>query len=184
MKRVLVALMIVALFGMTAFAQAVTTTVTPEVTQTVTTTVAPICDEPVTAAATEDRKAGPLLGFSVIPAAPAAVGLTFGGYIGDFNLEIWKGDLTTPFGRWNVGALWTPQIEHFGYRVGANVLLRLNPTTANLIYKGFGFVLGVSNTWGPIQLHADVNILPFGALAVIPVVGVNILFSELIPDRK
>jgi len=170
--------MIVALLGITAFAQEVTTVVTPTVTQTVTTSVAPVCDEETTATLTKDRiKIGPFLGFSIVPQAGVPMGLNFGGYIGDFNIEAWKFDLTTPLGLWLVGALWTPQIEQFGYRVGLKVLVE---NVGAIVYRGFGFVMGISNTWGPIQLYADLNILPFGVLVTVPVVGFNILFAELI----
>jgi len=109
------------------------------------------------------------------------LGLNFGGYVGEFNLEFWKFDLTSPFGLWLAGALWTPQVEEFGYRIGLKALVDYQGA---LIYEGFGFVIGASTTWGPIQLYADLNILPFGVAVTVPVVGVNILFAELVPNRN
>ena len=175
--------MIVALLGAVAFAQTVTTTVTPTVTQEVTTTFTPVCDDLTgfTAPAKDPIKFGPLLGFSLVPQAGVPFGLNFGVYVGEFNLEFWKFNLTSPTGLWLVGALWTPQIEQFGYRIGVKVLVDY---FGAITYEGFGFVMGVSNTWGPIQLYADLNVLPFGVAVVVPVVGVNILFAELMPNRK
>jgi len=188
MKRVLVALMIVALFGMTAFAQAVTTTVTPTVTQTVETTVTPVCDEATrftevaeTAPAYDGIKFSPLLGFAIVPSTGWPVGLNVGFTTYDFTLEAWTPNLNTPAGFWTVAAMWTPQIEQFGYRIGAKVYLNY---FGAIVYRGFGFVMGVSNTWGPLQLYADLNVAPFGVAIVWPTVGLNILFSELIHDKK
>jgi len=122
---------------------------------------------------------GPLLGFSTIPAAPAVVGLTFGYDFGDINLELWKLNLTTPAGTWVTGLIWTPSDSSFEYRLGAKLLLDYNGFVS---YNGFGFVLGVSKAWGPIELYGEFDIMPFGVLVAVPVVGVNFLFGDLIPD--
>jgi hypothetical protein len=121
---------------------------------------------------------GPLLGVSTIPTTGAIAGLSFGYDFGPMNLELWKLNLTTPVGAWIIGALWTPQIGNFGYRVGAKLLLDYQLALA---YDGFGFVVGVSQTWGPIQLYGELDLLPTGVLLVVPVVGINILFGDLIP---
>jgi len=121
---------------------------------------------------------GPLLGFSVIPNSGNTAGMSFGFNVASVNLEIWKADLTTTLGDWIVGLLWVPQQGNFGYRAGVKVVFDYQ---TSLVYDSFGFVVGVSNTWGPLQLYGDLNFLPTGVLLVIPVIGVNILFSELIP---
>ena len=175
----LVAIMAIA-FALPAATQTVTTTVTPEVTQTVTTEIT-TAEKTVTKTTADSISWGPLLGFSFIPQAGVPMGLTFGGYVGEFNLEAWKFNLTSPYGLWLIGGLWTPQIEEFGYRMGLKVLFDYQGT---VIYEGFGFVMGVSVTWGPLQLYADLNVLPFGVVATVPVVGLNILFAELIPGRN
>jgi len=78
--------------------------------------------------------------------------------------------------------LWTPELgsDGFGYRVGPVVVLDYVGT---LRYEGFGFIVGASQTFGPIQLFAQFDILPFGVAMSFPVVGVNILFGDLIPDK-
>ena len=124
--------------------------------------------------------AGPMLGISTVPAAGAFAGLSFGYDFGDINLELWKVDLTTPAGLWVTGVLWTPSDEGFEYRVGAKLLLDYN---AALVYDGFGFVLGVSKAWGPIELYGEFDIMPLGVFVAVPVVGVNFLFGDLIPDK-
>ena len=123
--------------------------------------------------------AGPLLGVSYVPAIGNVAGLSFGYDFGPMNLELWKANLTTPAGLWVIGALWTPDLDGFGYRVGAKILFDYQ---ASLTYDGFGFVLGASKTWGPIQLYGELDLMPTGVLLVVPVVGINILFGDLIPD--
>ena len=123
---------------------------------------------------------GPLLGVSTIPVTGGIAALSFGYDFGPINLELWKLDLTTPIGTWIIGALWTPQIGNFGYRIGAKLMLDYQVA---LVYDAFGFVVGVSQTWGPIQLYGELDLLPFGVLAVVPVVGINILFGDLIPGE-
>jgi len=124
---------------------------------------------------------GPLLGVSYIPSAGAIAGLSFGYDFGDMNLELWKADLTTPSGLWITGLLWTPTDEGFGYRVGVKLVVDYNLA---LTYDSFGFVLGVSKAWGPIELYGELDLLPTGVLLVVPVVGVNILFGDLIPPKS
>ena len=122
---------------------------------------------------------GPLLGVSYVPVAGNIAGLSFGYDFGPMNLELWKGNLTTPVGLWIAGVLWTPRIGSFGYRVGVKLVLDYNLALA---YDSFGFVLGVSKAWGPIELYGELDLLPTGVLLVVPVVGFNILFGDLIPD--
>ena len=182
----LVAIMAVA-FAIPAVSQVVTTTVTPTVTQEVTTTFAPVCDEEAgfteaaTAPAYDGIKFSPLLGFAIVPSTGWPVGLNVGFTAYDFTLEAWTPNLNTPAGFWTIGAMLTPQIEQFGYRIGAKVYFNYFGT---IVYRGFGFVMGISNTWGPLQLYADLNVAPFGAAIVWPTVGLNILFSELLPDKE
>ena len=121
---------------------------------------------------------GPLLGVSTVPVTGSVAGLSFGYDFGPMNLELWKLDLRTPQGIWIIGALWTPQIDNFGYRVGAKLMLDYQLALA---YESFGFVVGVSQTWGPIQLYGELDLMPTGVLMIVPVVGINILFGELIP---
>jgi len=130
---------------------------------------------------------GPLLGVSTVPVTGGFAALTVGYDFGAMNVEAWKGDLTTPFGQWALGALWTPAIGTFGYRAGAEIVLDYNQTSWNPVggvwaYDSFNFIVGVSKSWGPIQLYGEFNLAPAGILRVIPVVGVNILFGDLIPD--
>jgi len=130
--------------------------------------------------------AGPSLGFSVAPGtvfpATNVTLLSVGWDFGDVGIEAFKGDLTTPYGVWAFGILWTPQQGSFGYRAGARLFLDWQ--NGPVVYDAFCFVLGVSNTWGPIRLFAEVDLAPTGLLIVIPVVGVNILFEGLIPSGK
>ena len=126
--------------------------------------------------------AGPSLGFSVAPGTVAPTMLSVGWDFGNVGIEAFKADLTTPYGVWAFGVLWTPQQGSFGYRAGARLFLDWN--NGPVVYQSFCFVLGVSNTWGPIRLFAEVDLAPTGLLIVIPVVGVNILFDGLLPSGK
>ena len=126
--------------------------------------------------------AGPLLGVSVVPEHDAAATLTVGFNLASVNIELQKTDLRLLDGDWTFGLLWVPQQGNFGYRAGARVVVDYDYTHGRLYYDGFEFVVGVSNTWGPLQLYLDANIAPTGALGVVPIVGFNLLFSELIPD--
>jgi len=125
---------------------------------------------------------GPLLSVSIVPTLGEPAFITAGYDFGSVNIEAWKLDMTTPYGFWEVGLLWTPELgtDGFGYRVGPTVLFDYN---AVLLYQGFGFVVGASQTFGPIQLFAQFNIQPWGVALSVPVVGVNILFGDLIPDK-
>ena len=125
---------------------------------------------------------GPLLGFSVVPTKDAEGVLTVGFNVAAINLEIQRSNLQNLDGKWSLGILWVPQQGNFGYRAGARVVVDYDYTHGRLYYDGFEFVVGVSNTWGPLQLYLDANIAPTGALGVVPIVGFNLLFSELIPD--
>ena len=131
---------------------------------------------------------GPLLGVSTVPMATSVAALTVGYDFGEMNVEAWKANLTTPFGAWALGILWTPEIGTFGYRVGAEIVMNYtqvagaNPVRGVWQYNSFNFIVGVSQTWGPIQLYGELDFLPTGALNVVPVIGVNILFGDLIPD--
>ena len=124
---------------------------------------------------------GPLLSVSTIPTPGSAAFITVGYDFGEVNIEMWKLDMTTPFGFWATSFLWTPELgsDGFGYRVGPVVAFSYN---AILQYGGFGFIVGASQTFGPIQLFAQFDVLPFGVAMSFPVVGVNILFGDLIPD--
>jgi len=124
--------------------------------------------------------AGPLLGVSFVPNAGQPAALTFGFGLPSVNIEISKDFLTTTAGIWGTALLWTPQQGNFGYRSGVRVGLEYMPN--RIVYRQLEFVVGVSNTWGPIQLYGDLNFQPFGALQVIPRIGVNLLFGNLIPD--
>ena len=124
---------------------------------------------------------GPLLGVSVLPVVAAPSFLTFGWDFGDFNIEVFKGNLTDPFGLWNSGLVWTPKAsDGFGYRVGATLITNY---IGILQYNGFSFKVGMSKTWGPIQIYGDMNLAPTGILGILPVVGVNFLFGDLIPNK-
>jgi len=125
---------------------------------------------------------GPLLSVSTVPTPGSAAFITAGYDFGEVNIEAWKLDMTTPFGFWATSFLWTPELgaDGFGYRVGPVVVLNYD---AILQYEGFGFIVGASQTFGPIQLFAQFDILPFGVAMSFPVVGVNILFGDLIPGE-
>jgi len=129
--------------------------------------------------------AGPQLGVSFVPSAVSAGELTVGWGFGSVTIEASKFSLETYVGEWSIGALWTPQLGTFGYRAGMRLLLdwrqRPDPLDSGLFYKGFDFIVGVSSTWGPVQLYGDLRLNPTGALVVLPVVGINILFADLIP---
>ncbi|MCK5851020.1 MAG: hypothetical protein KAH23_08905 [Kiritimatiellae bacterium] len=129
---------------------------------------------------------GPLLGVSTVPVAGGFAAMTVGYDFGEMNIEAWKANLTTPFGRWAIGCLWTPSIGTFGYRVGAEVVLSYvnitRLTSGEWRYDSFSFIVGVSKSWGPIQVYGEFDLMPVGILRVAPVVGVNILFGDLIPD--
>ena len=123
---------------------------------------------------------GPLLGVDVVPTVGAVANMHVGWDFGDINIEASTANYQTYAAwPWTIGMLWTPQVENFGWRAGARVILGwTNPIT----YNGFEFVVGASSTWGPIQLYGDLVLRPFGAFAVRPVLGVNFLFGDLIPD--
>jgi len=130
---------------------------------------------------------GPLLGVSTAPVAGAVGVLTVGYDFGSVNIETWKMNMTTPFGLWALGVIWTPEVDSFGYRVGVELILDyvqpIAPFPVGVIqYNAFSFIVGVSQTWGPIQLYGELDLMPIGILAVAPVVGFNILFGDLIPD--
>jgi len=129
---------------------------------------------------------GPLLGISTVPVTGGFAALTVGYDFGGINVEAWKFDLTTPFGPWALGLLWTPPVGDFGYRAGVELVMDYVPVVAgvngNWQYNSFNFKLGVSNTWGPFQLYGEFVLSPAGGLIVAPRVGVNILFGDLIPD--
>ena len=123
---------------------------------------------------------GPLLGVSVVPDPGAGATLTVGFNIASVDIELQKTNLTELDGDWSFGLLWVPQQGNFGYRAGVRLVLEY--WNSAFKYDGFEFVVGVSNTWGPIQLYFDANIAPTQALGIVPIVGINILFGELIPD--
>jgi len=131
---------------------------------------------------------GPLLGISTVPVAGGFAALTVGYDFDEINIEAWKLDLTTPFGQTAVGLIWTPSIDTFGYRAGAEIVMNYIQIGGAPLndgqwrYDSFNFIIGVSKTWGPVQLYGEFNLLPVGALSVIPVVGVNFLFGDLIPE--
>ena len=133
---------------------------------------------------------GPLLGVSTVPSTGFTAALSVGYDFGSVNLEGWKYDLTTPFGPWAIGVLWTPQVGTFGYRAGMELVLDYTQTYnyededwyGTFEYSHFNFIVGVSNTWGPIQLYGEFVLSPFGSLIATPVVGINILFGDLIQD--
>jgi len=132
---------------------------------------------------------GPLLGVSTVPVAGAVGVLTVGYDFGPMNIEAWKFDLTTPFGPWALGILWTPELDSFGYRAGVELVLDYvqSPAPAQdgfFQYNAFTFIVGVSQTWGPIQLYGELDLMPIGVLVVAPVIGFNILFGDLIPDAS
>ena len=127
---------------------------------------------------------GPLLGVSFVPNLAAPWNLTAGWDFGPANLEIQKANLATLNGDWNFAALWTPSIGTLGYRAGANITLNYAVGPGTVTYNGFGFVVGVSNTWGPIQLFGQLDLRPLGTLQVLPRVGINFLFGDLIPPKS
>ena len=132
---------------------------------------------------------GPLLGVSTVPVAGAFGVLSVGYDFGPINLEAWKLNMTTPFGLWALGILWTPELDSFGYRVGVELILDyvapIPPLPVGVVqYNAFTFIVGVSQTWGPIQLYGELDLMPIGVLAVAPVVGFNILFGDLIPPKS
>ena len=124
--------------------------------------------------------AGPLLGVSFVPDKDSHGELTVGFNVGSINIEVQKEYLEDMAGEWAFGLLWVPQQGNFGYRAGLRLVLDYEDP--GFKYGGFEFVVGVSNTWGPIQLYFDANVNSAQALGIVPVVGINILFSELIPD--
>ena len=125
---------------------------------------------------------GPLLGVSIAPVPTSDAQFTFGYDFGDYNIEIWKGNLTTVLGDWIVSGLWTPELANgFGYRAGVSFRSAWFPT---FIYRNFSFDVGVSKRWGPIQLYGELNFLPAGVLTVNPVVGFNFLFGDLLPPKS
>ena len=125
--------------------------------------------------------AGPLLGVSFVPQATSSGALTVGWDFGPINIEASTANLTKYIAPWTFGALWTPSIGNFGYRIGSRIFV--DWSTSVFKYTGFDFVLGVSNTWGPIELFGDLRLEPTNTLKVSPVIGINILFSELIPGK-
>ena len=125
---------------------------------------------------------GPLLGVEVVPTVGSVPTLHAGWDFGVINIEASTRNFSTYAANpWTIGALWTPQVENFGWRAGARLVLGwTNPIT----YDGFEFVVGASSTWGPIQLYGDLILSPFGRFVARPSVGVNILFGDLIPDTN
>ena len=126
---------------------------------------------------------GPLLGFGFVPQEDADLSLMVGFNFASVNLEIQKDDLTDLDGDWSFGVIWVPQQGNFGYRAGMRLVMDYDENDGLLEYEGFEFVVGVSNTWGPIQLYVDANIAPTGELGIVPTVGINILFGDLIPGE-
>jgi len=124
---------------------------------------------------------GPLLGVSFVPQATSAGELTVGWDFGPINIEATTKNLTDYTADWTFGSLWTPQIGAFGYRAGARIFATWS--TTKFEYDGFDFVLGVSNTWGPVQLYGDLRLEPTNTLVISPIIGINILFGDLIPDK-
>ena len=122
---------------------------------------------------------GPLLGVEVVPTVGAVPNLHVGWDFGVINIEASTATFQTYAANpWTIGALWTPQVENFGWRAGARVVLGWNnPIT----YGGFEFVVGASSTWGPVQIYGDLILAPRGTLRVRPTLGVNFLFGDLIP---
>ena len=131
---------------------------------------------------------GPLLGVALVPITAQPSMLTFGYDFGAVNLEFQKDNLGTPFGLFDSAVMWTPLVsDGFGYRAGAKLTMRyatVTATTGRLQYDSFSFAVGLSKTWGPLQLYGDLNLSPRGAgnLIVLPILGLNFLFGDLIPD--
>ena len=133
---------------------------------------------------------GPLLGLSTVPTTGAVGLLTVGYDFGPANVEAWKLDMRTPFGLWGLGILWTPSVDEsgFGYRVGAEIILDYVQQAVPVVpvgvlqYDSFAFIVGASQSFGPFQLYGQLDLMPTGILAVVPVVGFNILLGDLIPD--
>ena len=128
---------------------------------------------------------GPLLGVSFVPdtSASSVWSLSAGWDFGPASVEVWKSDLSKLVGDWTFSTLWTPSIGTFGYRAGVELAVKYTTTDA-LLYNGFGFIVGASKTWGPMQLFGQLNLRPMGILRVIPRVGINFLFGDLMPPRS
>jgi len=123
---------------------------------------------------------GPLLGVSFVPTVNSMFNLSAGWDFGQVNIEASKTNLATLGGDWTFSTLWTPARDTFEYRVGADVTLRYN-TVGTLQYRGLGFVVGASKSWGPIQVYGQLNLSPSASLGIAPRVGVNFLFGDMIP---
>ena len=119
---------------------------------------------------------GPLMGFSVVPVAGQPIDLHIGWDFGSVHIEATKDSLDSYKGMWTFGAIGTPQAELFGYRAGARMLWNWQ---SSVKYGGFEFLVGLSKTWGPLQVYGDLVLTATSTLGVTPVIGVNILFSEL-----
>ena len=120
--------------------------------------------------------AGPLIGVGIIPAVGMPAVFTAGWDFGSMNIEVLKADLSSFYGDWWIGALWTPAANGFDYRAGVKVLLNWS---VPVVYNGFGVAIGVSRTWGPFQAYADLNIFPTGVFLAYPIIGLNFLFDAL-----
>ena len=122
---------------------------------------------------------GLFLGISIAPVAGSAAGVTFG-YDFDYTmLEVWKSDLTTVYGVWDVAALYTPDVKNFGYRGGIELGLEYF-NTGELVWNGFSVVLGISKSWGGFQIYGDLELMPVGIFQARPEIGFNILFGDIL----
>lgn len=120
---------------------------------------------------------GPLIGIQVAPAINSTAALTVGWDFGDVVIEGSKTNFNTWYGTWTIAALWTPADQTFSYRLGPKLIWDWERWTGQLVYRDLAIVIGVSKTWGPLQVFGEFDIGSTGALSVTPLIGFNILFE-------
>jgi len=136
--------------------------------------------------------AGPLIGIQVAPAINSAAALTVGWDFGSAVIEGSKTNFNTWYGEWTIAGLWTPADQTFSYRLGPKLIwdwygarTKVGSTwyeAGQLVYRDLAIVIGVSTTWGPLQVFGELDIGSTGALNIKPLLGLNILFDGFFPQ--
>jgi len=131
--------------------------------------------------------AGPLIGIQVAPAINSTAALTVGWDFGSAVIEGSKTNFNTWYGEWTIAGLWTPADQTFSYRLGPKLIwdwygarTKVGSTwyeAGQLVYRDLAIVIGVSTTWGPLQVFGEFDIGSTGTLGVKPLIGFNIVFA-------
>ena len=124
--------------------------------------------------------AGPTIGLSVVPAPNQLVGFSLGyNFLGDWGVELVKGNFETWIGEWTIGPLWRPEIQTpFQDTIGP-VHLRAGLQTkwywhsnGVIDFRGFGLSVGIQKTWNILSLFGELRFTPTGLIT--PAIGVQV----------